>query len=181
MIAGFVEGKVGKVTKSVAHLADSSESRQLFNAAAVIQNGKILTTCHKSLLPNYGVFDESRYFHPGRQALISVIDGIRVGINICEDIWYSDGPTRDQVGRGHAELIININASPFHKGKSAIREEMLSQRARDNGVIVSYTNMVGGQDEIVFDGNSLLVDRRGRIIARAKAFEEDLLVADLEL
>lgn len=180
VIAGFVEGKVGKVTKSVAHLADSSESRQLFNAAAVIQNGKILTTCHKSLLPNYGVFDESRYFHPGRQALISVIDGIRVGINICEDIWYSDGPTRDQVGRGHAELIININASPFHKGKSAIREEMLSQRARDNGVIVSYTNMVGGQDEIVFDGNSLLVDKRGRVMARAKAFEEDLLVADLE-
>ena len=117
VIAGFVEGKVGKVTKSVAHLADSSESRQLFNAAAVIQNGKILTTCHKSLLPNYGVFDESRYFHPGDQALIFVLDGIRIGINVCEDIWYSDGPTRDQVGRGHAELIININASPFHKGK----------------------------------------------------------------
>ena len=85
-----------------------------------------------------------------------------------------------QVGRGHAELIININASPFHKGKGAIRERMLSQRARENGVIVSYTNMVGGQDEIVFDGNSLLVDRRGRIMARAKSFEEDLLIADLE-
>ena len=180
VIAGFVEAKVSKVHKNAPRSGGFSKSRQLFNAAAVIQNGKILATCHKALLPNYGVFDESRYFQPGDQALISVIDGIRIGINVCEDIWYSDGPTRDQVGRGHAELIININASPFHKGKGAIRERMLSQRARENGVIVSYTNMVGGQDEIVFDGNSLLVDRRGRIMARAKSFEEDLLIADLE-
>jgi len=179
VIAGFVEERITKVKKNVTRLVSSSGPHQLLNAAAIIQNGKILSTCHKSLLPNYGVFDESRYFQPGYQALISVIDGIRVGVNICEDIWYSDGPTRDQVILGHAELIININASPFHKGKSAIRERMLSRRARENGVIVSYTNMVGGQDEIVFDGNSLLVDKQGRVMARAKAFEEDLLIADL--
>ena len=173
-VVGFVEeGKARNVN------TPSFSVPQIFNAAAVIHDRTIVAICQKALLPNYGVFDEHRYFHPGRHALVCLIDGIRVGINICEDIWSADGPTRDQVVHGRAELIININASPFHKGKSRLRERMLSQRARENGVIVSYTNMVGGQDEMVFDGNSLLVDRQGDLMTRAKAFEEDLLIADL--
>ena len=167
-VVGFVEeGKARNVN------TPSFSVPQIFNAAAVIHDRTIVAICQKALLPNYGVFDEHRYFHPGRHALVCLIDGIRVGINICEDIWSADGPTRDQVVHGRAELIININASPFHKGKSRLRERMLSQRARENGVIVSYTNMVGGQDEMVFDGNSLLVDRQGGLMTRAKAFEED--------
>lgn len=180
VVVGFVEEGKARSVKPTTRLVVPSGPRQIFNAAAVIHDRKIVGTCHKSLLPNYGVFDESRYFHPGRQALVCVVAGIRVGVNICEDIWYPDGPTRDQVHRGHAELIININASPYHQGKSAVRERMLSQRARENGVMVSYTNMVGGQDEIVFDGNSVLVDRNGHVMIRGKAFEEDLVVADLQ-
>ena len=179
VIVGFVEEGKAKSVKPTTPFVVPSGPRHIFNAAAIIHDREVIATYHKSLLPNYGVFDESRYFYPGRQALVCVVGGIRVGVNICEDIWYSDGPTRDQVGRGHAELIININASPYHQGKSAIRERMLSQRARENGVIVSYTNMVGGQDEIVFDGNSVLVDQKGRIMTRGKAFEEDLLIVDL--
>jgi len=180
VVVGFVEEGKARSVKHTTPLVVPSGPRQNFNAAAVIHDRKIVATCHKSLLPNYGVFDESRYFHPGLQALVCVVAGIRVGVNICEDIWYPDGPTRDQVRRGHAELIININASPYHKGKSAVRERMLSQRARENGVMVSYTNMVGGQDEMVFDGNSVLVDSKGHIMTRGKAFEEDLVVADLQ-
>ncbi len=179
-VVGFIEEGKGGSVKYTTSLVVPSGPRQIFNAAAVIQNCQVVATCHKTLLPNYGVFDESRYFHPGRHALVCVINGVRVGVNICEDIWYADGPTRDQVSRGHAELIININASPFHKGKHVIRERMLTQRARENGVILSYTNMVGGQDEIVFDGHSMLVDSQGKIMARGKAFEEDLVLADLQ-
>ena len=179
-VVGFIEEGKGQSIKYTTSLVVPSVPRKVFNAAAVIQDCRVVATCHKSLLPNYGVFDENRYFHPGRQALVCVINGVRVGVNICEDIWYAEGPTRDQVSRGKAELIININASPFHKGKHAIRERMLSQRARENGVILSYTNMVGGQDEIVFDGHSLLVDSKGHIMAQGKAFEEDLLLADLQ-
>jgi NAD+ synthase (glutamine-hydrolysing) len=180
VVVGFVEEGKARSVKCTIPLGVPSGPRQNFNAAAVIHDRNIVATCHKSLLPNYGVFDESRYFHPGLQALVCVVAGIRVGVNICEDIWYPDGPTRDQVRRGHAELIININASPYHKGKSAVRERMLSQRARENSVMVSYTNMVGGQDEMVFDGNSVLVDSKGHIMTRGKAFEEDLVVADLQ-
>lgn len=180
VVVGFVEEGKARSVKPTTRLVVPSGPRPIFNAAAVIHDRKIVATCHKTLLPNYGVFDESRYFHPGHQALVCVVAGIRVGVNICEDIWYPDGPTRDQVRRGHADLIININASPYHKGKSAVRERMLSQRARENGVMVSYTNMVGGQDEIVFDGNSVLVDSKGRIMTRGKVFEEDIIVADLQ-
>jgi NAD+ synthase (glutamine-hydrolysing) len=179
-VVGFVEEGKARSLKSKTPLVVPSGPRHIFNSAAVIQDRQVIATCHKTLLPDYGVFDESRYFESGRETLVCGIGGIRVGVNICEDIWYADGPTRDQVSRGHAELIVNINASPFQKGKSVVRERMLSQRARENGVMVSYTNMVGGQDEIVFDGNSVLVDPKGKIIARAKAFEEDLLIADLQ-
>ncbi|MBI5854061.1 MAG: NAD+ synthase [Nitrospirae bacterium] len=152
----------------------------IYNAAAFIAGQKVVTTYGKRYLPNYGVFDESRYFHPGRRVSVLAVGEATLGVNICEDIWVPEGPTRLQALAG-AEVIININASPFHVGKGRIREQMLATRARDNGVIVSYTNMVGGQDELVFDGNSLLVDHQGEVIARGKAFEEDMLVADLDV
>ncbi|MCP9462837.1 MAG: NAD+ synthase, partial [Nitrospira sp.] len=151
---------------------------EITNAAAVIANGRLVTTYAKRYLPNYGVFDESRYFHPGRLIPVVVLGGVAIGVNICEDIWYPEGPTRAQAAAG-AEVIVNINASPFHVGKSRLREQMLATRARENGVIVTYTNMVGGQDELVFDGNSLILDQTGEVVLRGKAFEEDLLVADL--
>jgi NAD+ synthase (glutamine-hydrolysing) len=180
VVAGFVEEGKRRNVKSRRPLVVSSGPCPIFNAAAVIHDGHVVTTCHKLLLPNYGVFDESRYFHPGNQSLVCVIAGIRVGINICEDIWYSDGPTQDQVGRGRAELIVNINASPYHQGKRSIRERMVSQRAKETGAIVSYTNMVGGQDEMVFEGNSMLVDCKGHLMTVGKSFEEDLLITDLQ-
>ena len=153
---------------------------ELYNAAAVIADRRLVTTYAKWYLPNYGVFDESRYFHPGRRLPLITVNGTVVGVNICEDIWLPEGPTRRQAAAG-AEVIVNINASPFHLGKSRSREQMLATRARDNRVIVTYTNTVGGQDELVFDGNSVVIDHTGEIIARAKGFEEDLLVVDLNV
>ena len=153
---------------------------ELSNAAAVIAGGRLVTTYGKRYLPNYGVFDESRYFHPGRRIPVVVLGGVAIGVNICEDIWFPEGPTRAQAAAG-ADVIVNINASPFHVGKSRLREQMLATRARENGVIVTYTNMVGGQDELVFDGNSLMLDQTGEVVLRGKAFEEDLLVADLNI
>ncbi len=153
---------------------------ELSNAATVIAGGRLVATYAKRYLPNYGVFDESRYFHPGRRIPVVVLAGVAIGVNICEDIWYPEGPTRAQAAAG-AEIIVNINASPFHVGKSRLREQMLATRARENGVIVTYTNMVGGQDELVFDGNSLILDQSGEVVLRGKAFEEDMLVADLNV
>ena len=156
-----------------------SALNHLYNAAAVISDQQVFGTYAKRYLPNYGVFDERRYFHAGHKIPVFVIGGVRVGVNICEDIWYPDGPTRAQALVGGAELIFNINASPFQSGKRQDREKMLSARARQNGVLVSYTNMVGGQDELVFDGSSMLVNGKGEVMRRGKAFEEDFLVSDL--
>jgi NAD+ synthase (glutamine-hydrolysing) len=153
---------------------------ELSNAAAIIAGGRLAATYAKHYLPNYGVFDESRYFHPGQRVPVVVLGGVVIGVNICEDIWFPEGPTRAQAAAG-AEIIVNINASPFHVGKSRLREQMLATRARENGVIVTYTNMVGGQDELVFDGNSLILDQSGEVVLRGKAFEEDLLVADVNV
>ncbi len=158
----------------------SADRHELSNAAAILAGRRCISTYRKWLLPNYGVFDEGRYFHPGKTLPLIGLRGVTLGVNICEDIWLPDGPTRAQAAAG-AEVIININASPFHIGKSRFREQMLATRARENGVIVTYTNTVGGQDELIFDGNSVIIDQNGDVIARAKAFEEDLLVADLNV
>jgi NAD+ synthase (glutamine-hydrolysing) len=152
----------------------------LYNAAAVVSGGRIVARHHKVFLPNYGVFDENRYFQPGKQASTVVLNGITIGVNICEDIWYPQGPTFSQSLVGDAEVIVNISASPYHRGKLRFREEMLATRARDNRVIVAYANAVGGQDELVFDGNSLVLDHQGRTVAHGKAFEEDLVLADVD-
>ncbi|WHZ28514.1 MAG: NAD synthetase / Glutamine amidotransferase chain of NAD synthetase [Nitrospira sp.] len=179
-----VVGYVGREDQNDSHSSPSSivsSCRQtLFNAAALIVDGKLVGSYKKWYLPNYGVFDESRYFHPGRRLPLFLINGTTIGVSICEDIWLPEGPTRVQAAAG-AEVIVNINASPFHVGKSRLREQMLATRARENGVIVTYTNMVGGQDELVFDGSSLILDPSGNVIARGHAFREELLVADLNV
>src|SRR6266581_3893307 len=153
----------------------------IFNAAAIAQNGKLMTTYHKIYLPNYGVFDDFRYFQPGRSCPVLQMDGATIGVSICEDIWYPDGPVFLQALSGGAELIINISSSPYHAGKRRWRERMLATRAADNTVIVAYNNLVGGQDELVFDGDSLVFDENGDLIARGKQFEEDLIVVDLDV
>jgi len=158
----------------------SADQHELYNAAAILAERRLVTSYSKQLLPNYGVFDEGRYFHPGKQLPLIAINGAIIGINICEDIWYPEGPTRIQAAAG-AEVIVNINASPFHIGKSRSREQMLATRARENSVIVTYTNMVGAQDELVFDGNSVILDHSGEIVARGVGFQEDLIVADLNI
>ena len=179
-VVGYVaEGASAK--PSVDHpLVVPAGRHELYNAAAIIADRRLVTTYCKWYLPNYGVFDESRYFHSGRRVPVVLLNGTWLGVNICEDIWLPEGPTRAQAAAG-AEVIVNINASPFHVGKSRFREQMLATRARDNGVIVTYTNMVGGQDELVFDGNSVIVDQTGEVILRGKSFEEDLMLADLNM
>ncbi len=152
----------------------------VFNAAALISDRKVAGRYHKQFLPNYGVFDENRYFQRGTESPIYVIAGIDVGVNVCEDIWFSDGPVRDQALAG-AEVILNINGSPYHRGKGAFRENMISTRASDNLVGVCYVNMVGGQDELVFDGHSVIYDARGSLVARAEQFAEELLVYDMDV
>ena len=151
----------------------------IYNAAAIIYDGKLIGVYHKIYLPNYGVFDENRYFKPGNECPIYTICGINIGVGICEDIWYEAGPTTVQACAG-AEIIVNISSSPYHADKNNFRERMLSTRAADNVAIVAYNNLVGGQDELVFDGNSMILDEKGRLIARGKQFEEDLIVADLD-
>ncbi len=151
----------------------------IYNAAAVINEGQLAGVYHKHYLPNYGVFDENRYFQASHKAPIFLINGVHVGINICEDVWYPTGPMTRQAHAG-AEVILNINGSPYYAGKKTFRREMLATRAADNGVIVAYVNMVGGQDELVFDGNSMVFDETGLMIARGKEFQEDLMIVDLD-
>jgi NAD+ synthase (glutamine-hydrolysing) len=153
----------------------------IFNAAAILHDGVKAGVYHKIFLPNYGVFDEERYFEVGRHYPVFRLHQVVFGVNICEDIWYPDGPTVIQTFGGGAEVIVNISASPYHAGKAHIREEMLATRAKDSTAAVLYVNMVGGQDELVFDGQSLMMDGDGEIVARGPAFSESLLVADLSL
>jgi NAD+ synthase (glutamine-hydrolysing) len=153
--------------------------QDIYNAAAVVHEGKLAGVYHKHYLPNYGVFDEYRYFQAGNKAPIFLIHGIHIGINICEDIWYPTGPLPRQAHAG-AEVIININGSPYYSGKGAVREEVIATRAADNGLIIAYLNMVGGQDELVFDGGSMVFNEQGLLIARGKRFAEDMLIVDLD-
>ncbi|MGZ3663017.1 MAG: NAD+ synthase [Ktedonobacterales bacterium] len=152
----------------------------IYNAAAVLAEGRNTGIYHKHYLPNYGVFDEDRYFSAGNQAPSFVIQGTTVGVNVCEDIWYPGGPPALQAAAG-AELLLNISSSPFNVGKQDFRERMLATRAADSASMVAYVNLVGGQDELVFDGTSVIFDEQGELVARARAFEEDLLIADLNV
>ncbi len=152
----------------------------IFNAAAIIHNGELAGVYHKIFLPNYGVFDEDRYFRSGNECSVWQIGDIKFGVNICEDIWYEAGPATTQAYSG-AEIIINISASPYHFGRGGVRERMISTRAADNVAVFIYNNLVGGQDELIFDGNSLIIDETGRLIAQGKQFEEDLVIADIDV
>jgi NAD+ synthase (glutamine-hydrolysing) len=152
--------------------------RLLFNAAAVARDGKLLGIYRKQLLPNYSVFDEERYFVPGPEDQPTFdVAGQRVAVSICEDLW-AEGPVAQQAERG-AQLIISINGSPFHREKPEVRRDLVAGRARDNKVVVAYVNQVGGQDELVFDGGSLIADARGLIAAQSPFFVDDLLVVDI--
>ncbi|MBI2154034.1 MAG: NAD+ synthase [Candidatus Rokubacteria bacterium] len=152
----------------------------IFNAAAVLHDGRRAGVYYKQYLPNYGVFDENRYFQAGTEAPVFALGETLVAANICEDIWYPTGPTTAQALAG-AELVITINGSPYHAGKGHFREKMLATRAADDLVCLAFINMVGGQDELVFDGQSFVFNEKGECVARGKAFEEDLIVADLDL
>lgn len=152
----------------------------IFNAAAVIHDGTLTDVYHKQYLPNYGVFDEFRYFRQGSEMPVYSVGEAGFGVNICEDIWYPGDPTRAQAYSG-AQVIININGSPYHASKYRFRQEMLAARARDYSVFICYTNQVGGQDELVFDGGSMVLDADGQLIARAAMFEEELLVCDVDI
>jgi NAD+ synthase (glutamine-hydrolysing) len=152
----------------------------LYNAAAVLHDGEWMGTYRKRYLPNYGVFDENRYFMPGTRNPVFVRGGTVIGVNICEDIWYPGGPVEEQVIRGGAEIIVNLSASPYHAGKALARRRMLCTRASDNLAVVCYVNLVGAQDEIVYDGGSLIVDEQGQVLAEGRMFEEDLVIADVD-
>ena len=152
----------------------------IYNAAAVAYDGEMVGVYHKMFLPNYGVFDEQRYFKAGAVCPVYVVNGTQIGVNVCEDIWRAPGPTEVQSSSG-AEVVVNISASPFYAGRRAERSEMLASRARDNGVFVAYVNMVGGQDELVFDGGSVIHGPSGEVVAQGRQFEEELIVADLDV
>jgi NAD+ synthase (glutamine-hydrolysing) len=153
--------------------------RDLFNACAVCADGEVKALYRKRYLPNYGVFDEDRYFAPGRDLLLLRLGEIFVGPTICEDVWQPGPPATDLALAG-AELIVNLSASPYHVGKAEEREEMLVTRARDNSSYFAFCNLVGGQDELIFDGHSVVLDDEGEVLARAPGFEEALLVVDLD-
>ena len=153
----------------------------IYNAAAVLHDGRLADVYHKAYLPNYGVFDEDRYFQGGNESPVFVLGETTIGVSVCEDMWYPAGPPEVQALIGGAQLLINISASPYYAGKGRLRERMLCTRARDNVAVVAFCNLVGGQDELVFDGNSVIFDERGQLIARGRQFDEDFVVTDVNL
>ncbi len=177
-VVGYVARR-GQTQSKVLQLSSDASGRQpLYNAAALIANCKIVGTCHKGYVPSDS--DEHRYFRSGQQSPLLVINGMTIGVSIGEDLWHSEESTRGQLAAG-AEVMINLNASPFQIGKSRSRERFLRDWTRKNGVIASVVNMIGGHDELVFDGNSLILDQSGHVIARGRAFKEELLMVDLSL
>jgi NAD+ synthase (glutamine-hydrolysing) len=169
----------GQVPEGVAAAAGFVDlDTDLYNACAIVSGGEVLHRYHKRYLPNYGVFDENRYFREGSGAPMLDMGGTLVGISVCEDIWYPGGPAREQA-LGGASVLLNISASPYHRRKGAFRERMLGVRASDYGCYVIFCNLVGGQDELVFDGHSVVFDPEGKLVARADQFGENLLIVDL--
>ncbi len=184
----FIQGCIDRTRELAPHTAGMTvivgtveRDVDLYNSAAVMHDGRWIGTARKRYLPNYGVFDENRYFMPERRSVVFARRGAVFGVNVCEDIWVSGGPSEEQVVRGGAEVILNLSASPYHANKADERRKMISTRATDNLAVVCYVNLVGGQDEIVFDGSSLILDEKGRVLAEGAPFEEDLVVADVDL
>lgn len=174
-------GVVGFVDRNLDDNHTDKQKRDIANAAAIIQNGDVKGIYHKCFLPNYSVFDEARYFAKGNNpGNVFWYEDVGIGISICEDIWIEDGPSSQQVENG-ASLIININASPYDQNKSDLRKELVVNQAKKLGVPIIYLNMVGGQDELVFDGGSFVVDGKGEILYQAQQFEEEIFYIDLDL
>ncbi|MFA5275824.1 MAG: NAD+ synthase [Candidatus Omnitrophota bacterium] len=176
--------KIAKTSKSIFSVVGYPclDKGELFNAAALIYNGRLVDIYRKVFLPNYGVFDEQRYFSHGKVCnIVAFGRKLRIGVNICEDIWHAEGPQRTQALLGGAKILINISASPYHTKKIEEREEALRRRAKENNACIFYCNLVGGQDELIFDGGSLVFDDRGNLLARGKQFKEDLISLDLNL
>jgi NAD+ synthase (glutamine-hydrolysing) len=183
-VAGLEE--IGRATAGIAAVVgfvdtlDRDAPVALRNAAAVFVDGRKVGTYHKRRLPNYGVFDEKRYFTQGEACPVFILNGVGFGVTICEDIWYPGGPTA-VAARAGALVVININGSPYHKGRWREREAMLSDRARSYGTAIAYVNLVGGQDELIFDGASVVVAPDGSVTARGPAFDEELIVCELDV
>jgi len=174
--------EVRKASEGLTVIAGFADRREdIYNAAAIIHDRNLIDIYRKHFLPNYGVFDENRYFQSGTRAPVYKLGNIIFGVNICEDIWYPGDPTRRQSLLGGAQIIINISSSPYYSSKVKAREQMLVTRAKDYSVIVAFCNLVGGQDELVFDGHSVIVGERGEILARGKGFEEDMVVSDINI
>jgi len=176
-VVGYVGAGEGDATDA-AHWDVALATRHLTNSAAVLRDGAVVATYDKLRLPNYGVFDEARYFTPRDLPCVVEVAGVRVGVTVCEDLWTEDGPVQ-AAARSGAQVIANLNASPYHRGKRRDRERWARHHARRAGAPVLYCNVVGGQDEVVFDGDSFVVDRDGEVVARGAQFREDLVVVDL--
>jgi NAD+ synthase (glutamine-hydrolysing) len=183
----FIEDNIEALDKIVEASGDITaivgfvdKSDGIFNAAAIISNGRLVDVYHKKHLPNYGVFDEQRYFQPGKKYPVYDIGGVNIGVSICEDIWHEKGPAKVQALSG-AEVIVNINASPYHMGKARFREKLVTARSLECAATIVYLNMVGGQDELVFDGSSFVIDSEGCLLVKGKPFREDLIVIDIEV
>jgi len=171
---------VAQATKGISAVVGFvDEEGDIYNAAAFLHDGEVTAVYHKVFLPNYGVFDEKRYFVPGHRCPIVELDGLRIGLSVCEDCWFPSGPMAWQAHHG-AKLLININGSPYHYGKRAPREAMVGGRAADYGAFVAWVNTVGGQDELVFDGNSVVFDPHGNLLAHAESLVPDLLITDID-
>jgi NAD+ synthase (glutamine-hydrolysing) len=179
VIVGFAEPAAGSRSSAEAERrSDSPSRRPVYNAIALLQEGAIAAVYRKNKLPNYGVFDEVRYFEPGTEPKVCDVAGVPVGLTICEDLW-EPGPPATREAEAGARLILNPSGSPYLRGKGDEREEMFADRARECGLPIAFCNLVGGQDELVFDGHSFVVDATGRVVARAKQFEQDLLIWEL--
>jgi len=169
--------KVSGIT-AIVGFVDTDKKKSLYNAAALITEGQVKGIYHKKHLPNYGVFDEKRYFTAGERDLTIRCDKATIGVSICEDVWEEK---RICGKSGSVDVLINISGSPYDLGKLAQREKMLIKRAKKNNVYICYANLIGGQDELVFDGGSIIVNPKGKIVASGEQFKEDLIIADLEI
>ena len=182
-LSAGVSGIVALVGAPDGVLDDGAAPRadpRLHNGAAVLADGGIAAFYHKHHLPNYAVFDERRYFTPGRQAVVIELGDRRLGVTVCEDIWVAGGPAEWAVREGRAEIVVNLSASPYHRAKGREREQLFAARCVDHGCFLAFCNAVGGQDELVFDGHSLVIAPDGTVLARGKQFEEELLIVDVE-
>ena len=176
-------GEIAQYTKDkdcVVVVGYPEYEKDLYNSLAVIHKGKVVAGYRKRFLPNYSVFDECRYFREGEQLTIVEINGFKVGFSICEDIWYPEGSERETSLAG-AELHVNINASPYHQGKIDYKRNFLKARAEDSISYLAYVNLAGAHEELVFDGRSMVIDPMGSVVARAKAFDEDVITLSLDL